>query len=149
MMKPKALRGVLALSLLVSVCVAAGSFRARGQQPTGLSGFMRQKLAHSQKVLEGLTLENYAMIVENAEALKTLSQDARWQVSPNINYLRMSSEFQDQAAELATKAKQKNLDGATLAYLRLTMSCVKCHQFTRDNRLTGLDGAAPFRRIGD
>jgi hypothetical protein len=29
------------------------------------------------------------------------------------------------------KAKDKNIDGATLAYLRLTMNCVNCHKYVR------------------
>ncbi len=32
------------------------------------------------------------------------------------------------------KAKDKNLDGVTLAYMDLTMSCVRCHQYVRDTR---------------
>jgi hypothetical protein len=105
---------------------------------------MRQKLDHSQKVLEGLTLENYALVAENARALKELSEDARWRVSPNINYLRLSAEFQDLAQEVAEKAKQKNLDGATLAYVRMTVNCVKCHEYTRENRITRLDSRVPY-----
>jgi hypothetical protein len=35
---------------------------------------------------------------------------------------------------MAAKARDRNLDGATLAYLDLSMSCVKCHQAIRDRR---------------
>ena len=135
----KALRVVAALSLVSVTFLGMISTRVQGQQRGGLKQFMRQKLDHSQKLLEGLTLENYTMVVENARALRKLSEDARWQVSPNINYLRLSSEFQDLADEMAKKAEQKNLDGATLAYVRLTLNCVKCHQLTRDLRITSLD----------
>jgi hypothetical protein len=135
----KILRVAVASSLLVLVFVAVISTRVQGQQRSGLKEFMRVKLERSQKLLEGLTLENYPLIVENARALRKLSEDARWQVSPNINYLRLSSEFQDLSEELAKKAEQKNLDGATLAYVRLTLNCVKCHQVTRDNRITSRD----------
>jgi hypothetical protein len=97
---------------------------------------MRQKLDRSQKVLEGLTLEDYALVAENARALRELSEDTRWRVSPNVNYLRMSAEFRDLADEIAQKAIQKSLDGATLAFVRMTLSCVKCHEYTRGNRIT-------------
>jgi hypothetical protein len=70
--------------------------------------------------------------------MRELSEDARWQVSPNVNYLRLSAEFQDLAGELATTAKDKNLDGATLAYVKLTMNCVKCHKLVRAERLITL-----------
>jgi hypothetical protein len=138
-------RSRLGLALALVLAVGGTSFPVQGNQQGDLKTFMRQKLEHSQKLLEGLTLENYGLVAENARALKELSQDARWRVSPNINYLRLSAEFQDLADELARKAKEKNLDGMSLAYVRLTLNCVKCHEYTRDNRLTQLD--PPVRDI--
>jgi hypothetical protein len=96
---------------------------------------MRQKLEHSQRVLEGLALDDFAMIAENARKLKELSEDARWRVSPDINYLRHSAQFQDLAEELAQDAKNKNIDGATLAYVQMTVNCVACHKLVRDKQL--------------
>jgi hypothetical protein len=137
----------IGLTLATVVVVQGGApVHVQGQVQGNLKSFMRQKLDHSQRILEGLTVEDYAMIAQGARALEELSRDARWQVSPNINYLRMSSEFQDQAAELAAKAKQRNLDGASLAYVRMTLNCVKCHQYTRDNRLTRRDPAPGLKR---
>ena len=52
-------------------------------------------------------MEDFALIAKNATAMRELSEDARWRVSPNINYLRLSAEFQDLAGEMATKAKDK------------------------------------------
>lgn len=105
-------------------------------EPRGeLRKFMRQKLEHSKGVLEGLALEDFDMIVRNADAMRTLSQDSRWRVSPNMNYLRLSSEFQDLTNELIRSARKQNLDGATLAYVDLTLNCVKCHKLVRDERL--------------
>jgi len=125
-----------ALAIVIMLLAGGVSLRVQGQVQGDLKPFMRQKLEHSQRILEGLTLEDYSMVAKHAGALKELSKDARWRVSPNINYLRMSAEFQDLADELATKAKQRNLDGASLAYVRLTLNCVKCHEYARDNRLT-------------
>jgi len=90
-------------ALLVLSLIGVGAFatRGEGQDQGGLRKFMRQKLEHSQKVLEGLALEDFAMIAENAAELKALSEDARWRVSPDINYLRLSAQFQDLAEELA------------------------------------------------
>lgn len=132
--------------LLVALVLGGACLCVQGEQPGDLKRFMRQKLDHSQKVLEGLTLENYALVAENARALKELSEDTRWRVSPNVNYLRMSAEFQDLAGEVVEKARQKNLDGATLAYVRLTVHCVKCHEYTRENRITRLDSGDPYIR---
>ena len=125
------------LMLLVLAAPLVGGLIAssNGQEKSPLKQYMRQKLNHSKNVLEGLTVEDFAMIAKNAKAMRELSEDARWRVSPNINYLRLSAEFQDLADELAAKANKRNLDGATLTYLKLTMNCVKCHQLVREQQL--------------
>jgi hypothetical protein len=99
---------------------------------------MRRKLELAKNALEGLAVEDFALIAKNARGMRELSEDARWRVSPNINYLRLSAEFEDLTNELATKAKAQNLDGVTLAYVKLTMNCVKCHKLVRDERLIAL-----------
>lgn len=40
--------------------------------------------------------------------------------------------FQRTVDTLAEHAKDKNLDGATLAYIDMSMSCMKCHKYTRN-----------------
>lgn len=129
-------RTVGAVTVLL-VCVLAGlawSTRSAAQPKPTRADFMRQKLEFSKKALEGLTLENYDAIATNARALKLLSQAAEWEVPtiPNANeYISLTTEFQKAADDMRQKAKEKNLDGATLAYLRLTMTCVNCHRFVR------------------
>ena len=116
--------------------MAATLLAARGQEtrPRTRAEFMRLKLEYSKLVLEGLTLDNYQTIIKNAQALKRLSEAADWEVPsiPNVGeYIVFTSEFQRLADELAKKAGEKNMDGATLAYLRLTMNCVNCHKYVR------------------
>jgi cytochrome c556 len=125
--------------LLLGAIVGGGVIASgAGQERTPVQKFMRQKLDHAKNVLEGLSLEDFKLIEKNATAMRELSEDARWRISPNINYLRLSAEFQDLAAELAARAKANNLDGATLAYVKLTMKCVSCHKLVRDERLISL-----------
>lgn len=96
--------------------------------------FMRQKLDFSKDVLEGLSLEQFASIERSAKALKKLSEAAEWEVPtiPNAtDYVAQTTEFQRICDELAKQAKARNIDGATLAYLKLTMNCVQCHKFVR------------------
>ena len=92
------------------------------------------KLEYSKKVLEGITLEDFDAITKSAKALKRLSEAAEWEV-PSIpdatDYVAFTSQFQRAADELVQKAKDKNIDGATVAYLQLTMNCVKCHKYVR------------------
>ena len=122
--------GMLALSVLAARTAAPA---AQDQKRTR-SEFMRQKLEFSKNVLEGLSIENYEIIQKNAKALKLLSEAAEWEVPtiPNAtDYVAFTTDFQRIADDLAKQAKDKNIDGATIAYVRLTMNCVQCHKFVR------------------
>jgi len=121
---------------LIGFALAATFLAARGQEPRQRSRaeFMQMKLEYSNRVLEGLTMEIYETIIKNARGLKTLSEAAEWEV-PTIpdagDYIVFTTEFQRLTDELVKKAREKNIDGATLAYLRLTMNCVNCHKYVR------------------
>jgi cytochrome c556 len=110
---------------------------AKGQQAkeppvvNAVKEFMRAKLTHSQKVLEGLALEDFDLIAKNSQAMSLLSKDSTWQVLQTSEYLRQSQDFQRVADELSDAAKKKSLDGAALAYVELTMKCVNCHKYVR------------------
>ena len=124
---------ILALASLPFVS-ALSTGRASQQKNQNRSEFMRRKLEFSKNVLEGLSLEQYPMIEKNAKALKILSQAAEWEVPmiPNAtDYVALTSEFQRNTDELVKAAKQGNIDGATLAYVKLTMNCVQCHKYVR------------------
>lgn len=120
----------------IALAMAAALMAASAQEPRPHSRaeFMRMKLDYSKKILEGLTLEDYTAITKSAQALKKLSQAAEWEVPtiPNAGeYVVFTTEFQRLCDELAAKSKDRNIDGATLAYLRLTMNCVNCHKYVR------------------
>jgi hypothetical protein len=123
------------IAVLTLAVVALEATRA--EQPTAKrtrAEFMRQKLGFSKDALEGLALEQFALIEKSGKALKRLSEAAEWEVGtiPNFtDYVAMTTEFQRYADDLIKQAKQKNIDGATLAYLKLTTSCVQCHKFVR------------------
>jgi hypothetical protein len=132
--------GLTALLGLVLIGLAAASLARPGraasgtEQPHTRSEFMRQKLEYAKNVLEGLSLEKYDQIEKNGRALKLLSQAAEWEVPmiPNAtDYVSQTTEFQRSADELVKQAKANNIDGATLAYVRMTISCVQCHKYVR------------------
>jgi cytochrome c556 len=53
-------------------------------------------------------------------------------------YRQHSLEFQQICRKLQTSAEARNVDGAALAYVQLTMSCVNCHKYTRGIRMASL-----------
>ena len=101
------------------------------QQEDNVSKFMRVKLQHSQKVLEGLTLENYQVIAKHAQEMSLLSQATVWQVLQTPQYVRLSADFRIACDDLKKAADGKKLDAAALAYVDVTLKCIKCHKYVR------------------
>jgi len=107
----------------------------------GRNLLMQQKLGHAQKVLEGVAIKDFDLIEKHADELIILSKKAEWAVLQTPEYTRQSDDFRRNADSLAKAAKDKNLDGAALAYVQVTMSCVNCHKHVREVRMASLPGA--------
>jgi len=123
---------------VIAICWTQPDASAQpGKQPTKI---MVEKLKFSQKLLEGLALANFDMITRNAEDLIQLTKTEEWQVLKTPKYDLFSNEFRRGAENVIEKAKMKNIDGATLAYFELTMSCVRCHTYVREVRGASLPG---------
>jgi cytochrome c556 len=103
----------------------------QSEEPNKVRDFMRVKLSYSQKVLEGLTIEDFDLIAKNSQAMSLLSQATNWQVLTTAEYLQQSQDFRRTADALTEAARKKNLDGAALAYVELTMKCINCHKYVR------------------
>lgn len=93
--------------------------------------FMREKLALSQKLLEALAIEDFELLSTRAMKLSAMTQLETWRAIETPDYDLQSLQFRRNVDALAKAAKDRNLDAATLAYVRVTMSCVECHKFIR------------------
>lgn len=125
-------------SVIIAVTVGLGAMLfalpGRSQPTDGVRKFMKPKLTASQHILEGLSLEDFSLIGENAKRLLRLSEAAEWQVLPSPEYVRYSADFQRLTNDLVVAANDRDLDAATLAYVQLTINCVNCHKHVRDAR---------------
>lgn len=130
----------------VLIVTVAGTMVESRQSPT-LPEIMRQKLEHSQGLLEGLVLENFDMIERNANDLRILSDLSSWNVLRTPEYQRLSSTFRDTADRLARSALNQSLEGATLAYVELTLQCVECHTHVRGVRQARGPVAQPWPEL--
>lgn len=120
---------LLAVIIIAAVGLAAGF--AQSKRNRAAKEFMREKLELSQRVLEGLTMEDYGLVVSKGTRLSAMTKEADWRLFENPEYDQQSILFRRQVDALIKAAKDKNLDAATLAYVRLTMSCVDCHKLVR------------------
>lgn len=100
--------------------------------PDTKEAIMKRKLAEAQKLLEGLALSDFNKIKSSADELAVLRQKAAWMVRKTREYELHTNDFQRQIEALQKAAKNKNIDAATLAYVDMTLTCVKCHQHVRD-----------------
>jgi hypothetical protein len=96
-----------------------------------LAKFMRAKLGSTDKILEGLVTEDFAKIAEGAKELETMSGAEQWRVSNDAMYAHFSADFRLIAKNLQQDAADKELDAASMKYIRLTMGCIECHKFVR------------------
>ena len=130
-------RFLLALLVLALLFAGTKSTYAQPEKESGVKEAMRKKVAYSQQVLVGITLEDYRLIANNAEKLVELSNKTNWYSRQVPEYDLFLNEFRRNAQELKEAGQQKNLDAASLAYVQMTLSCVSCHNFIRKSSGTG------------
>jgi hypothetical protein len=111
----------------------------QGGDSKQVSELMRKKLQYAQKLLEGIALNDFDMILKQADGLMQISKEVGWKILKTPRYEVQSNEFRRALETLQENATQKNLDGAALGYVELTLTCVKCHKYVREARMTWLD----------
>ena len=136
--KPNSLFLVVPL-ILASLFAGTDSNYTQTEKESGVKEAMRQKVAYSQQVLVGITLEDYGLIVNNAKKLVELSNKTNWYSRQVPEYELFLNEFRRNAQELMKAGEHKNLDAASVAYGQMTMSCVSCHKFIRKSAGTKSD----------
>lgn len=138
---------LVALAVALTLGVAPYAAGQEDRQVNDVSEFMQVKLVHAQKVLEGLTMEDYEAIATNAQKMSLLSQAATWRVLQTPEYLSRSMDFRRAADQLRAAAQKKNLDGATLAYVDVTLKCVECHKYVRRVKTASLEPRPSLRQL--
>jgi hypothetical protein len=104
-------------------------------EKTEVQKFMREKLTASQDIVEGLVTEDYAIIVSGAERLLKMSKATEWHVIQGPIFAQHSAEFRRTVEKLIKTAKDRNIDGASLTYMHMTMTCIDCHKFVRSTHV--------------
>ena len=122
---------ILLLALVLATAAGLTASFAQSKRNRAAKEFMREKLELSQRVLEGLATEDYDLIIGKGTRLSAMTKGADWRLFENPDYEQQSLSFRRQVDALVKSAKDKNLDAATLAYVRMTMSCVDCHKLVR------------------
>jgi hypothetical protein len=125
--------GALVLFAWISLDLVSGK---EPQKKDDVKELMQQKLKHSQKILEAIATNDFDNLAKHADELIILSKEAEWKVLKTPRYETYSNDFRRNAEALVQSAKEKNVDAAALAYVDLTLNCVKCHKHVREVRMT-------------
>jgi len=96
---------------------------------------MRQKLAHSQKILEAILTSDFALLDRESSALAQVTKSPAWAVFYNPEYTRHSGAFLRAIDDLRDAAKGADLDGAASSYVSLTLTCFQCHRYMKNRRI--------------
>lgn len=110
----------------------------RGQDPeTELSrrDFMRTKLLYAQNIMEGITTRNFTLIEQGASEIRRITEAGQWLVADTPEYRHLSDDLRSIADRIASAARDRNLDSAAFRYFDMTVNCMDCHQYARDNRI--------------
>ncbi len=126
------------LATALALMAAAPALHSQGQDKT-LADLMQRKLKFSQTILEGVAVNDFAKITDGARELIEVSKAAEWRAIKTPRYELHTNEFRRNAETLIQAAKDKNIDAAALAYVDLTLTCVKCHKYTREVRMSRRD----------
>ena len=109
--------------------------------------YMQAKLTQSQRILEGLVTHDFERVRKAAHSLTLNSLSSpRAEMDDEVDdkvYEHFATEFMRLSSKLETSARKRNLDGATLTYQQLTVTCIACHEHLRDREMTDADTRRP------
>jgi hypothetical protein len=96
---------------------------------------MREKLMHSQRILEAILISNFDLLERESTALSKATELPGWSVLEGPEYQRQSAAFLRATRDLVDAAKERDLDAAANAYTTLTMTCYQCHRYMKSARI--------------
>ena len=130
---------LFAFLLFPAVLLAVDEETDKKKQPQNKqqyeSVWMKRKLEMSHKIMEGLARGDLETVSSSARTMRALSKIEGWARRSDTREYRRQLKFFDGAnSEVIKQAESDNLNGATLAFTQMTISCVACHQHLRDNK---------------
>ncbi|HUK35582.1 MAG TPA: hypothetical protein VLV86_16810 [Vicinamibacterales bacterium] len=126
----KYLRCLTVAVVLLSACSASAQTARTGR-------LMREKLQHSQRMLQALTTSDWAMLQRETQRLDALTKNPTWTelITPELR--PYTGGFQKALSDLSKAADRRDYDSAGASYVALTESCLGCHKHVMNSRIAG------------
>src|SRR5262245_15956211 len=118
--------------LIVTVACGLAASPAQGPQ---MNRIMREKLGHTQKILEAVVTSDWVALETHSRELERLTGDPRWLVLKSPEYARHSAAFVKSIQALHDAAAQRDLEATPKAYIDVTLRCVDCHRYLARERI--------------
>ena len=119
---------------IAGVCAVAATALTTAQT-RDVSRVMREKLDHTQKILEAVVTSNWTELGTQARELDRLTDDPRWTTLKYPEYAKYSLAFKHAVQDLRTAAERRDLENTPTAYNTLTLRCVECHRYMARSRI--------------
>lgn len=120
--------------LLVALAATLSGIGAQAQGPR-LNRVMRQKLEHTQKILEAVVTSDWIGLETESRELEAITNDSGWMVLNQPEYARHSAAFVRSIQALHRAAAQRDLEATPKAYIEVTLQCVNCHRYLARERI--------------
>jgi hypothetical protein len=135
--KPMRVRQMMGLMVILG-CTSVSAAEPQKPKPAAdpaskpVSFWMEKKLQYTQDILRGLVIGDLDDVADKAEQMRRLSKVEGWIRSGKSGYKAQLQAFELANSEILRNARADRLDGATLAFQQLTVSCVSCHKILRN-----------------
>lgn len=93
---------------------------------------MKQKLEHAQGLLGALAIGDFERMITHSKELQRISLEARWSQPHSPAYAEYGEDFRSALERVALSAEKQNIDGASLNYVQVVLTCVQCHKVVRE-----------------
>jgi len=125
--------GLIAFFLCVGVAFVVGEGKPPATKTADTeAALMRAKLASSQKIVEGLMVQDLTLIRTGALELEMICDATEWHAEEDQVYAHFRADLQRIAQKLARLSQNEDLDGATYTYMHSIATCMSCHAYCRD-----------------
>jgi predicted lipid-binding transport protein (Tim44 family) len=104
-----------------------------------MAKFMARKLAAAQRALDGVARDDFDLIRETTTEMIELSRHEAWERMASPRFVQDTVDFVAAAEFLSRMADAKDSEGASLGFMRLTMTCTNCHSHIRSSRVALFD----------
>src|SRR6266700_1278553 len=107
--RTKLIAVLLALVLAIPSLSGHDGKPKAGDEADKAKELMKKKLENSQKLLEGLVINDFDKILKHTDELMTISKSLDWKVIKSPRYEIYSNQFRRTLEELTERAQEKNL----------------------------------------